>query len=560
MCDDAKTISPRPVIPWMMKLEDQIVPDRQLGAAYQDTRIDHEIKLNVNCNPSPARLTRIMITLGEVNNKVTDIVKLFDDNHVDMIRLNVSHEDNTWHRQTIKNIRKAIEQIQSQVAGVPFYPPAIVLDLKGPEIRTGIYNNDSSNRIIAGCTTFVEGDDVKLLSDKQTHDGSNSFWTSYRDLPRLSRVGDRIILDRGAVCLKVNQKGNEFVNCTVMKSGVVANKKIVQPIDTPLNLPQISKQDDNDIDLALELECDFLIASHTRSWKSISTIKERIKKISPRPICVLAKISTCQGIEAFNDILKVADGIVIDRESLQIEVRMEKLFLAQKSIIAKCNRVGKPVVVTYRVSSDGQMKFELDLVANAVLEGADSIFLATGSLDTKETLRLIENVDVVCREAECARWQRQIFQELSYKASIPLDPTHAMAIAAVELSMKLNASAIIVTTTTGRSAILLSIYRPRCPIIAITRYGIASRWLRIYFAIHPLHYQCPPNPNWNEDIEARIRRGMNYLRQSRFVDVGDAIVIVGSWHRGDGFTNSIRVLYFSSSPISNNITDFEQTW
>lgn len=140
--------------------------------------------------------------------------------------------------------------------------------------------------------------------------------------------------------------GKEFVNCTIMKSGVVANGKIVQPIDTALNLPQISKQDNNDIDLALELECDFLIASHTRSWKSISIIKEHIKKISPRPICVLAKISTCQGVEAFDDILKVADGIVIDRESLQVEVRMEKLFLAQKSIIAKCNRVS--IVATHK--------------------------------------------------------------------------------------------------------------------------------------------------------------------------------------------------------------------
>ncbi|KAK0163778.1 hypothetical protein PV328_002473 [Microctonus aethiopoides] len=474
----------------MMKLEDQIVPDRQLGVAYQDTRIDHEIKLNVNCNPSPARLTEIMITLGETNNKVVDIVNLFGNNHVDMIRLNASHGDS-------------------------------------PEIRTGIYKNDSSDRVVAGAT-FLEGDDVKLLADKQAYgdDGSNGFWTSCRELPRLSRIGDRIILDRGGVCLKVNQKGKEFVNCTIMKSDVVGNGKIVQPIDTALNLPQISKQDNNDIDLALELE---------------------------------SKISTCQGVEAFDDILKVADGIVIDRESLQVEVRMEKLFLAQKSIIAKCNRVGKPVVVTYRVASDGQMKFELDLVANAVLEGADCIFLATGSLDTKETLRLIENVDV-SRSRMCTmattNFQRYKLQASTQDitddypdiASIPLDPTHAMAIAAVELSMKLNASAIIVTTTTGQSAMLLS---------ALIDHVVLS--LQLSHVMGLLHVG-PLNPDWNKDIEARIRRGMNYLRQSRFVDVGDAIVTMGSWHRGDGFTNSIRVLYFSSSPISNNITDFEETW
>lgn len=120
----------------------------------------------------------------------------------------------------------------------------------------------------------------------------------------------------------------------------MGNNKIVQLIDNcTINLPELSEQDYLDIDLAIELECDFLIISHVKNWQTIATVKEYIKKLSPRPICLLGKISSNQGVENFDDILRVADGIVVDRESLQVDIRSEKLLLAQKSMIAKCNRV-----------------------------------------------------------------------------------------------------------------------------------------------------------------------------------------------------------------------------
>lgn len=120
---------------------------------------------------------------------------------------------------------------------------------------------------------------------------------------------------------------------------MISNGKIIQTIDTALELPGISEKDEEDINLALELECDYLIVSHVRTSKTIYMIKKRVKESSVRPICILAKISSSQGVDSFDDILKVADGIVIDRECLQVDIRSEKIFLAQKSMIAKCNRV-----------------------------------------------------------------------------------------------------------------------------------------------------------------------------------------------------------------------------
>ncbi|XP_074104623.1 pyruvate kinase PKM [Cotesia typhae] len=544
----------------IMKLEEQVIPERQLDAAYQCTRIDHEIKLNINCKPSPARLTRIIITLSDNNIQIEDIAKVI--NNVDIVRLNVSHGDQNWHRKAVNNLLGASEQLRTQLE--TFNPPSVALDLRGPEIRAKIFKDNPNP---TGDTILVKGNHVNLLADSKIKPSgkSSSLWTSCPELPRASQVGDRIILDRGAVSLSVDQTGEDYIKCKVMNTGRLSQDKIIQAIDTSsLELPGISEKDDADIDLALELECHFLIVSHVRTSKTISAVKKRIEESSTtHSICVLAKISSSQGVDNFDDILRVADGVVIDREGLQVDIGSEKIFLAQKSMIAKCVRVGKPAILTHRVSTtDVKVKLDLDLLANAILEGVDGIFLATGSVvDMNEHVKIIEDVDLVCREAESARWQRQIFHELSYKITIPTDSTHGVVIAAVELSMKLNTSGIIVTTTTGRSAMLLSIYRPRCPVVAVTRHQIVSQCLRIYFAIHPIHYTCETNSNWNEDIEARVKCGMNYLRQSSFVKVGDPVVVVGGWRTNDqGFTNSIRVVYVSLPPITSIGDDFEETW
>ncbi|KAH0566562.1 hypothetical protein KQX54_001770 [Cotesia glomerata] len=542
-----------------MKLESQVVPERQLDAAYQCTRIDHEIKLNINCKPSPARLTRIIITLSDNNVQIENIAKVI--NNVDIVRLNVSHGDENWHRKAVNNLLEASEQLSTQLE--TFNPPSVALDLRGPEIRAKIFKDTSNS---TGNTKLVKGSDVSLLADSKTKPSgkSLSLWTSCPELPRASQVGHRIILDRGAVSLSVDQTGEDYIKCKVMNTGRLSGNKIIQAIDTSLELPGISEKDDADIDLALELECHFLIISHVRTSKTISAVKKRIEESSTtHQICTLAKISSSQGVDNFDDILRVADGVVIDREGLQVDIGSEKIFLAQKSMIAKCVRVGKPAILTHRVSTtDGRVKLDLDLLANAILEGVDGIFLATGSVvDMNELVKVIEDVDLVCREAESARWQRQIFHELSYKITIPTDSTHGVVIAAVELSMKLNTSGIIVTTTTGRAAILLSIYRPRCPVVAVTRHRIVSQCLKIYFAIHSIHYTCEANSNWSDDIEARVKCGMNYLRQSSFVKVGDPVVVVGGWRTHDqGFTNSIRVVYVSLPSITSIGDDFEEAW
>ncbi|XP_015589639.1 pyruvate kinase PKM [Cephus cinctus] len=543
-------------MPWIMRLGDEFLPESQLGAAYQTTRMDHEMRLNVNCNPRPGRLTGLMITLGDNNshpNGIRDIISA----GVDMLRINMSHKDEKWHAITVQSIKEAEQSIDK--CSTESYPVGITMDLRGPEIRTGIFNGDENNM---GYADLKEGNTVRLMIDNTVRraGAASCFWVSCPELPGLSQIGDRILIDRGTVELIVIGISECYVTCKIVKGGRISNEKIVHLIDTSIDLPQVSEQDDIDIGLALEYECDFLIVSHARDGKMICAVKDRAKQLGLKPICVLGKISTQQGLDCFDDILKVSDGIMVDRTGIEVHIQIEKVFVAQKSIIAKCNRLGKPVIVAFDVKNQECSHGNMSQIANAVLEGADSIHLRTGNLDVMETIQLVKKVDIVCREAESARWQRQLFEELSYKTLIPLDPTHSISVAAVETSMKCNAAAIVVTTTTGRTAMMLSIYRPRCPIIAITRYGIVARWLQIYFGVHPVQYQDSPLSNWCKDMDARIQCAMDYLRREQLINVGDAVVIVSGWRQGGGFTNCIRLVYASPGRIPNRGDDFEESW
>nr|XP_031834389.1 pyruvate kinase-like [Nomia melanderi] len=540
-------------MPWMPHFEDYTSSNDQVKSGYQTTRLEHNVQLNLNSNPKLARLTKIMVTLGVTNSHSSAVVNMMMAG-ANIVRLNMSHQVEKWHAITVQSIRDAGNRMYEFTGEI--YPLGIAMDLQGPEIRTGIFKGDETSIGYAG---LKEGHAVKLVTnDLAKRAGCAScFWVSYPELPRICRPADKILIDRGAVLLQVSCVRETDVVCRVLKGGIVRDGKLVQLLDSVVALPQLSKKDEEHIELASFLECDFCIVNHTRNENMVEAVKTGFKQMGITRICVIAKLSSQQGLDSFDEILEVADGILLDRASIEIEVGPEKLFLVENFVIAKCVKIGKPVILSYHISND--LKLDLNLIANAVLNGAGAIFLKTGSLNEKETVEVIKNVDAVCRQAESARWQKEIFDELNYKMPVPLDPAHAIIVGAIETSLNLNASAIIVTTTSGRSAILLSMYRPRCPILAVTRYGAVARRLQLYYGLYPLHYKKEPLYDWNEDIEARIQNGVDSLRRRKYIKVGDAIVIVSGSREGAGFTNSIRVIYVSPG-TENDVPVINSCW
>ncbi|XP_043499370.1 pyruvate kinase-like [Polistes fuscatus] len=540
-----------------MPFDDEMLHENQLNAAYEKNRLDHYMHLNVDSIPRSVKLTGLMVTMGVTNSYPSAIAEISKAG-ANIVRLNFSHQTDKWHVITIRSIREAgniLHNCERRIC-----PIAVAVNLSGSEIRTGIFRGDPLSMDHA---VLVEGNTVRLLTDDriQRAGTSSCFWVSCQELKRVCQIGDRISIDHGAVLLKVTCIGSTGVTCKVLKGGIIGNEKTIQLLDSIISFPMVSEKDKEDIKLASNLKCDFIIINHSRSGKMICLIKNEIKKTDSNWMRVIAKISSRQGLQNFDEILKEADGIIFERVGVALDIGKEKLFLAQKSVTAKCNKVGKPVVIIFHPQLEERPKINKELIANAVLDGADTICLATGNLNLKDTLKLIKDAHVVCREAESARWQREIFDTFSNMTMIPLDVAHSIAVGAIQTSLKCNAAAIIITTTTGRSAVLLSIYRPRCPIIAVTRFGFVARFLQIYFAVHSIHYKVPPLTNWLKDINVRVKAGMNYLKEKNYINVGDAIVVVGpSQQNGAGFTNSIRLVYVSpdfNKPMLINPTETE---
>ncbi|KAL2735947.1 pyruvate kinase-like [Vespula squamosa] len=532
-------ISCSPQIP--LTVNNEILNDNQLEAAYEKNRLDHYMQLDVDSRPRSSKLTSIMVTMSITNSYPTAIADIINAG-ANIVRLNLSHEIEKWHIITVKSIREAGNILYKCMCTA--YPIAVAIELHGPEIRTGIFRGDSSSMDRA---VFIEGNIVRLLTDDkiQRAGTSSCFWVSYQELSSICHVGDIISIDRGSVMLRVICVGIGAVLCKIIKGGIIENRKTIQFLDSIVPFPIISEQDSKDIELASKLECDFIIVNQARTRKMIRSVRAEIKQTGNNWIKILAKIGTKQGLQNFDEILSEADGIIFERSSLELDIGKEKLFLAQKSIIAKCNKMGKPVVINFRPILEKIPKINTELIATAVLDGADTISLVTGNLNFKDTLQLVKETNTICREAESARWQREIFNTYNNLMTIPLDVVHSIAVGAIQTSLNSNAAAIIITTTTGRSAVLLSMYRPRCPIVAVTRFGFVARYLNIYFAIHSVHYIVSPLPDWIEDIKTRVQAGLEYLIKKNYINVGDAVVLVEPSRQDGGFINSIRVIFVS---------------
>ncbi|XP_043683537.1 pyruvate kinase-like isoform X2 [Vespula pensylvanica] len=536
-------------IPWM--INNETLNDNQLEAAYEKNRLDHYMQLDIDSTPRSAKLTNIMVTMSITNSYPLAIANIINAG-ANILRLNLSHETEKWHVITVKSIREA-GNIICKCTSI-FRSISVAIDLHGPEIRTGIFRGDSLSMDRA---VFIEGNTVRLLTeDKIQRAGTSScFWVSYQELSKVCHRGDTISIDRGAVMLKVICVGTSDVLCRIIKGGIIGNTKTIQLLDSIISFPIISKQDSKDIELACKLECDFIIVNQARNRKMIRSVRAEINQIGCNWIKILAKICSKQGLQNFDEILSEADGIIFERSSLELDIGIEKLFIAQKSVIAKCNKAGKPVVINFCPIVEKMPKINVELVATAVLDGADTISLTTGNLNLKDTLQLVQEINIVCREAESARWQREIFNTFTNLATIPLDVVHSIAIGAIQASLNSNAAAIIITTTTGRSAVLLSIYRPRCPIVAVTRFGFVARYLNIYFAIHSIHYVASPLPDWIKDINIRVRAGLEYLIKKNYINIGDAIVVVGPSRQDGGLINTIQMIYVSFNLVKSFTTD-----
>jgi len=513
-------------------------PQKHAQAA--NTVVEHNCLLDIDATSPRTRNTHIVCTIGPASRSVETLVELIQAG-MDICRLNFSHGDHTYHAETIRNIREAIDKCRANKT--LFKPVALALDTKGPEIRTGLLKGGGSAVI-----NLVKGRSIVLsLNDNDKESGdADRIWVDYKNLPKVIAKGDLIYIDDGLISLKVTDISASEVTCEIQNGGELGSKKGVNLPGVEVDLPAVSEKDERDLKFGVEQGVDMVFASFIRKAADVMAVRTSLGNDGAN-IKIISKVENHEGVRKIDEVITASDGIMVARGDMGIEIPAEKVFLAQKMIIARCNVIGKPVICATQmlesmVTKPRPTRAEVSDVANAVLDGADCVMLSGETAKGDYPVEAVSMMAKISNDAEGAIFNQQYFNDLRSTTGITKDWSEVIGDAVVEASFKCNASCIVVLTRSGASAQLIAKYRPRCPIYAITRFEQAARQCMLYRNIHPILYEDEVAPQWDEDMDNRI----NFVFKSGIargdIASGQMAVVVKGWQPGSGNTNSMCIV------------------
>jgi len=526
-------------------LEAMDIPAHQQRAREQATQVEYVSNLNMYSTANKMRLSGIVCTIGPVSRDPTLLLELIE-NGMNVARMNFSHGTHEYHAQTMDNCRTAARMFKEKHGVDPNL--AIALDTKGPEIRTGLLEGDDGRKEL----TLKAGSVIKVTTDDAWKEKCTSdvLWLDYKNITKVMVPGKRLFIDDGLISIKCTEVGDDYFMGIVENDGNLGSKKGCNLPGTDTDLPAVSEKDKQDLLLGVEQGVDMVFASFIRNADGVQQIRDVLGE-KGKNIWVIPKIENQQGIKNLTEIIACSEGLMVARGDMGIEIPTEKVFIAQKAMIAECNRAGKAVICATQmlesmVKKPRPTRAEASDVANAILDGADCVMLSGETAKGDFPVVCVKTMAKIAREAESCCWNERTFEDMmraeSRDNTTGFDSTNTTAVSAVLASYKCKAAAIIVLTTSGTTSHLVSKYKPHCPILSVTRFPQVARQMQIYRGCIPLFYEKERDPDWMHDVDNRVQFAIEFGKRSNFISSDDNVVVITGWRQGSGATNTVRIM------------------
>jgi len=466
------------------------------------------------------RKTKIVATIGPASDS-SETIRAMIEAGLDVARLNFSHGTHEEHHQRIQNLRAAAGDVGRELA--------IMLDTRGPEIRT--------RRVLEGKADLVAGGEFHLYPQDRVGDASGVS-VSHPTFFDYMEEGARILIDDGALELVATRIEDDKVVCRIVRGGRLGDRKGINVPDLRLPHQELTDQDRRDIEFAIRNGVDYIAASFVTSAEDVLSIR-RLLGDGGAPIPIIAKIESREGVENLDSILRVADGTMVARGDLGVEVPLQEIPIIQKRIIHATVQNGRPVITATQMLDSMERKptptrAEVSDVANAIFDGTSAVML---SGETANGAHPVESVRTMASLALSAEGSLGEYGNLQKSYVEPEDRvTDAVSHAAITMAARLNATAIVTLTESGFTSRSIAKFRPHCPILAVTPSREVVRRLCMNWGVTGMHH-----PGGGSDDEM-LRFGIDRARALGYVAPGDVIVVTHGVEREARSTSMLRVL------------------
>jgi pyruvate kinase len=468
------------------------------------------------------RKTKIVATIGPASDSVEVIKELLTEG-INVARLNFSHGSHQEHKQRIDNIRQASQEVA--------IPVAIMVDTKGPEIRT--------KELINGKVELQKGQTF-TLAPGDFLGNNDKVAITYDQLAKDLKKGDFILIDDGLIELQVVAiKGSEVI-CEVLNSGILKNKKGINLPGVSTNLPSITEKDEQDILFAIENDIEFIAASFIRKALDVLYIRDILERYQSK-ILIISKIESSEAVANIDEILEVSDGIMVARGDLGVEIPPEQVPIVQKQIIKKCNEAGKPVVTATQMLDSMQRnprptRAEASDVANAIIDGSDAVMLSGETAAGDYPVQSVRIMSQIAMTIESSNIYISSLNKIENQQSMMRSITSSLSYAVTNVSTQLNAKAVVTSTSSGFTARMVSKYRPLAEIVAVTPSPLVSRQLLLSWGVKPF---LGKDTNTTDEM---FREAIDAAMQLEHIQCGDLIVITAGVPVGQsGTTNLMKI-------------------